>query len=225
MSFSIKLNRVTTCDCCGQDKPVRVWKHSFEQANQFDVVFNDDKDYVELVDRCPNCGYVKYIDIDVTDEIKEYVSREDYQTFANRQDYPDWLVTWYLYAMLCQFRKDYVCAMLAWVKIYDYALTLHNKHLYDVLDHFWPCYNAYLDELGKQSGQFDNMSIFVMTMAVDVARRHSRWDDASNILNFLNSLTFDDDKDEGVISVKKNFATLANLIEKQDATTRFKFNV
>jgi hypothetical protein len=61
MSFSIKLNRVTTCDCCGQDKPVRAWKHSFEQANQFDVVFNDDKDYVELVDRCPNCGYVKYI--------------------------------------------------------------------------------------------------------------------------------------------------------------------
>lgn len=44
MSFSIKLNRVTTCNCCSQDKPVRAWKHSFEQANQFDVVFNDDKD-------------------------------------------------------------------------------------------------------------------------------------------------------------------------------------
>ncbi len=106
------------CGCCGKESEIPVNNEEFEV--DYTTLINSRSEFFDLVDMCPECGYVSLFDNEISDEMKEFVESEEYREIVSNQDIETGLKKWILLAMLSEVDENYTEAAIEYMKVYDY---------------------------------------------------------------------------------------------------------
>ncbi len=112
--------RHTTCPCCGKEVDIPLGEYGTDFDYNYSVIVNSTEEFFDLVEMCPECGYVELFDNGVSDEMKEYVRSEEYVSILNNEELEQGLKKWILLGKLTEFDENYTEAGIAYMKVYDY---------------------------------------------------------------------------------------------------------
>lgn len=219
ISLNLHINKVTPCQCCGKERPVRKWDKSYgviEKWGSWGIADDTKGTLVDALCRCPNCGWVFLDNTDennLNDSVRNVVFSDGYQSEIKNlsAENPDWVVSWILYAQLCKFTQRYDQAMCAWMKVFDYGVALKKEKWASPLNAILEIYNY----CGSNQIQMDGTKIvFMMCLLVDVGRKAENFDMASAFLkDLLSVIDKEDQRSEKIIN------RLSYLIDTKDSTT------
>lgn len=112
--------RHTTCPCCGKEVDIPLGEYGTDFDYNYSVIVNSTEEFFDLVEMCPECGYVELFDNGVSDEMREYVRSEEYVSILNNEELEQGLKKWILLGKLTEFDENYTEAGIAYMKVYDY---------------------------------------------------------------------------------------------------------
>lgn len=166
--------RKIICPCC--EKEVDIPLHEYSTGFDFDysILLNSTREFYDLVDLCPACGYTMLFDNGISDEMKEYVASNTYQNVLKNPDIEEGLKKWILIAMLSEFDENYTEAGIEYTKAYDY-LELKGMPLDKrLIEKAASCFLAAADEYQSFQDAF---------LAVDSMRRDGEMEQAKRFLD------------------------------------------
>jgi hypothetical protein len=179
------------CGCCGKESEIPVNNEEFEV--DYTTLINSRSEFFDLVDMCPECGYVSLFDNEISDEMKEFVESEEYREIVSNQDIETGLKKWILLAMLSELDENYTEAAIEYMKVYDY-LELKEIPLDDrFIKKATECFLIATDE---------NHSFMDAFFAVDCLRRDGEFQKAKSFLQVIKD-TFEGEQVDRLIEKEK----------------------
>lgn len=112
--------KTIVCPCCNKEVNIPLNKYSSGFDFNYSILINSKEEFFDQVDLCPECGYVMLFDNGISDEMKEYIKTDEYQSILNNNELEEGLKKWILYAILTEFDENYTEAGIAYTKAYDY---------------------------------------------------------------------------------------------------------
>lgn len=165
-----------TCPCCKKEVDIPLYKYSKGFDFNYSILINSIEEFFDLVDICPNCGYTELFDNGISEEMKVYVSSEEYRSVLNNPEIEAGLKRWILLAMLCELDENFTEAGIAYTKAYDY-LELRNMEMdHRFIEKAASCFLAAADE---------NTSFIDAILAVDSMRRDGDVEAATRFLGVI----------------------------------------
>lgn len=162
------------CPCCNQEIEIPLHEYSTGFNFNYSILINSTKEFFDLVELCPKCGYTMLFDNGISDEMKKYIESEEYKGILNNPNIEFGLKKWILIAMLSEFDENYTEAGIEYMKAYDY-LELKNMPLDKrLIEKAASCFFSAADE---------NKSFIDAFLAVDAMRRDGNIEKASAFFN------------------------------------------
>lgn len=161
------------CECCEKEVAIPYTYYSTGFSFNYSVLINSTEEFFDLVDLCPECGYTMLFDNGISDEMKEFVSSEEYQSILKNENMEEGLKKWILYAILCEFDENYTEAGIAFTKAYDYMELKDMEPDKRLVEKAASCF---LSAAGEYASFIDAY------MAVDSLRRDGEMEQAKHFL-------------------------------------------
>lgn len=108
------------CPCCGNEVDIPLHEYSRGYDFNYSILLNSVKEFFNLVDMCPDCGYTMLFDNGISNEMREYVKSEEYRNILLNPDIEEGLKKWILISMLSEYDENYTEAGIEYTKAYDY---------------------------------------------------------------------------------------------------------
>lgn len=192
------------CPCCGKEVDIPLLQYSTGFDFNYSILINSEVEFFDLVDICPECGYVMLFDNGISDEMKEYIKSAEYQNILNATGLEDGLRKWLLYAILCEFDRNYTEAGIAYTKAYDYQ----------VLKGFEPDKRLIMKAASNFITSLDEYtSVIDGFLAVDSLRRAGEKDRAAGVIKVLRELFEGEDLEKFLY--KEEMLLSLNITEKR----------
>lgn len=192
------------CPCCNKEVDIPIDKDSESFDFNYSILLNSEKEFFNLVDLCPECGYAMLFDNGISDEMKEFVSSDIYLTNLNNTEIDEGLKKWVLLALLLEFDENYTEAGIAYTKAYDY-LELKGMELDErYIEKAASCFLSAAEEYTSFIDAF---------LAIDSLRRYGDMEGAKHFLD----ITCDTFEGELVdkLSAKENMWIDLNVTDKR----------
>ena len=116
------------CPCCNKEVSIPISGYGKDYEFDYGTLINSEEEFFDLIDMCPECGYVMLFDYGVSEGNREFVASEYYQEIFKNPDIEEGLKKWILYAVLSESYENLTEAGIAYTKAYDY-LELKNMEL------------------------------------------------------------------------------------------------
>ena len=116
------------CPCCNKEVSIPISKYGTDYEFDYGTLINSEEEFFDLIDMCPECGYVMLFDYGVSELNREFIESDYYQEIRNNPDIEEGLKKWILYAVYSESYENYTEAGIAYTKAYDY-LELKNMEL------------------------------------------------------------------------------------------------
>ena len=173
--------REIICACCGKKVGIPIDPKSRNFDFNYSILINSYDEFFDMVDMCPECGYVFLFDTDgwVDDDMREYISSSEYRDILNNPNLESGLKKWILYAILQEHVDAFTVAGIAYMKAYDY-LELKNMELDKRL--IEKSASCFLSAEEKKLSFTDGL------LAVDALRRDGDFERATHILKHLSGM-------------------------------------
>ena len=161
------------CPCCGKSVNIPLREYSTGYDFNYSILINSTKEFFDLVDICPECGYTMLFDNGVSDEMRLYIESDEYKQILANTDIEEGLKKWILIAMLSEFDENYTEAGIEYMKAYDYleikSLPLDKR----LIEKAASCFLSAADEYTSFIDAF---------LAVDSMRRDGEFQQARKFL-------------------------------------------
>lgn len=168
--------RTIICPCCKKNINIPIQKCHTEFDFNYSTLLNSTKEFFDLVEICPECGYTMLFDNCISDKVKDFIASDAYRKLWFDQSLENGLKKWIMIAMLSEYDENYTEAGIEYTKAYDY-LELKNmpldKHL---IEKAAVCFLNASDEYGTFLDAF---------LAVDSMRRDGEIDRAKQLLKVI----------------------------------------
>ena len=165
-----------TCPCCGKEVEIPLTEYSTGYDFNYSILINSLEEFFDLVDICPECGYVMLFDNGISDEMKAYVASEEYKNILNNNELENGLKKWILYAVLCEFDENYTEAGIAYTKAYDYQELKGMEVDKRLIEKAASCFLGAVNEYGSFADAF---------LAVDSLRRDGEMEQAKHFIGTI----------------------------------------
>ena len=195
--------RHTTCPCCGKEVDIPLGEYGTDFDYNYSVIVNSTEEFFDLVEMCPECGYVELFDNGVSDEMKEYVRSEEYVSILNNEELEQGLKKWILLGKLTEFDENYTEAGIAYMKVYDY---IELKGMMPDKRFIEKAASCFLSAVTEYYSYQDAM------LAVDSMRRDGDFENAEHFLDVVCS-NFEG-KEVDYLAAKERAAIHAESIDK-----------
>lgn len=170
--------RHTTCPCCGKEVDIPLGEYGTDFDYNYSVIVNSTEEFFDLVEMCPECGYVELFDNGVSDEMKEYVRSEEYVSILNNEELEQGLKKWILLGKLTEFDENYTEAGIAYMKVYDYIELKGMMPDKRFIEKAASCFLSSLEMF---------MSFSDAILAVDSIRRDGEFEKAEHLLEIISN--------------------------------------
>lgn len=164
------------CPCCGKEVDIPLHEYSTGFDFNYSILLNSTREFFNLVDICPKCGYTMLFDNGISDEMKEYVRSDEYRNILNNPDIEEGLKKWILIAMLSEYDENYTEAGIEYTKAYDYlelkGMPLDKRFIEKAAS----CFLSAADEYQSFSDAF---------LAVDAMRRDGEIEKAKRFFKIV----------------------------------------
>lgn len=183
--LSFRMNREESktikCPCCKRKVEIPLNEYSGRFDFDFTILLNSEREFFNLVEMCPKCGYTMLFDKEVSKEMKRYIKSDEYKNILKNPNIEEGLKKWILIAMLSEYNKNYTEAGIEYTKAYDY-LELKDMPLDKrLIEKAASCFLSAADE---------NQSFPESILAVDCMRRDGEMEKAKNFFEVvLNTFT------------------------------------
>ena len=168
--------RTIICPCCKKNINIPIQEYHTEFDFNYSTLLNSTKEFFDLVEICPECGYTMLFDNGISDKVKNFIASDEYRKLWFDQSLENGLKKWIMIAMLSEYDENYTEAGIEYTKAYDY-LELKNmpldKHL---IEKAAVCFLNASDEYGTFLDAF---------LAVDSMRRDGEIDRAKQLLKVI----------------------------------------
>jgi len=166
--------RELTCPCCGKKVSIPIDPASRDFDFNYSILINSYEEFFDMVDMCPECGYVFLFEKSVDEDEREYIASDEYKNILNDKDMDEGLKKWVLYAVLSEHVENFTEAGIAYMKAYDY-LELKNMDLNKrFIEKSASCFLASAEK---------KVSFTETILAVDCLRRDGEFEQAKGILD------------------------------------------
>lgn len=176
--------RKMICPCCGKEINIPIRKYSRGFDFNYSILMNSEKEFFDLVDICPECGYTMLFDNGISDEMREYVRSDAYRAILLNPNIEEGLKKWILIAMLSEADENYTEAGIEYTKAYDYlqlkGMPLDKRLIEKAASCFLSAANKYT-------------SFIDAYLAVDSMRRDGEFESAEDFLHTITQ-TFQGEK-------------------------------
>ncbi len=163
-----------TCPCCGKEVDIPLDKYSTGFDFNYSILVNSIEEFFNIVDICPECGYVMLFDNGISDEMKEYVASDEYRAVLGNASLEEGLKKWILLAMLSEEDENYTEAGIAYMKAFDYMELRGMDADHKLIEKAASCFLSAADEY---------TSFIDSILAVDCMRRDGEMEAAARFLN------------------------------------------
>ena len=169
----MKFKRIV-CPCCGKEADIPLGEYSAGFDFNYSTIINSVKEFFDLVDVCPNCGYAMLFDNSVSNDTRAYIQSEEYRNIVENNNIERGLKNWILLAMVLEQDDNFTEAGIAYGKAYDY-LALKSMPLDKrLIEKSASCHLSAADEY---------TSFADALLAVDAMRRDGEFEQAKHFLD------------------------------------------
>ena len=164
------------CPCCG--KAVDIPLHEYSRGFDFNysILINSEKEFFDLVEMCPECGYAMLFKTGVSPEMKDLVCSQVYQNVRNNPNIEEGLKKWILVAWLSEVDENYTEAGIEYMKAFDYMELKEMDKDMRLIEKASTCF---LNAAEEDTSFIDSF------LAIDCIRRDGEFDMANNLLNMI----------------------------------------
>ncbi len=170
----------------------------------YSILINSTEEFFDLVDICPDCGYVMLFDNGISEEMKEYVASDKYRNILQNEGLEEGLKKWILYAILTEFDENHTEAGIAYLKAYDYLELKEMAADHRLIKKAAACFLRAVKEYGTFSDA---------VLAADSMRRDGEMEKARSFLDTVDE-TFEGELAEELIQKERAWIDL-NETEKK----------
>ncbi len=173
--FETKYKRIL-CPCCGKMVHIPLHKYSTGFDFNYSVLINSVEEFFDLVDLCPECGYVMLFDNGISEEMQVYITSDEYRNIIMNDEIEEGLKKWMLLAILSEYDENYTEAGIAYTKAYDYLEIKEMELDKKLIEKAASCFLSAADEYA---------SFVDAILAVDAMRRDGEMEQAKRFLEII----------------------------------------
>ncbi len=192
------------CPCCQKEVDIPLGKYSTGFDFNYSILINSTEEFFDLVDICPDCGYVMLFDNGISEEMKEYVASDKYRNILQNEGLEEGVKKWILYAILTEFDENHTEAGIAYLKAYDYLELKEMAADHRLIKKAAACFLRAVKEYGTFSDA---------VLAADSMRRDGEMEKARSFLDTVDE-TFEGELAEELIQKERAWIDL-NETEKK----------
>lgn len=166
----------TKCPCCKKNIKIPISDAIIGLDYSYSSLINATEGFFNLVNLCPECGFVAFYDNGINEDMRRCVASEAYQNILHDETIESGLRNWILLAILNEADENYSEAAIAYLKAYDYLILKSMEPDSRLIKKAASCFLSAADEYSSFADAI---------LAVDCLRRDGDFDNAYEFLNTI----------------------------------------